>query len=147
MAEGVLSPVALRPRQRGLHAAALVFARSKVTTAAVLLVPALMYVYIAARAITGDRRGSNFLSFWQSGRTVLRGHSPYPLLEALPAVADRFTFDPFVYPAPAAYWLAPLAFLPFALAKTTFLVLSLVSVVVALRLLGVRDWRCHAAVF
>jgi len=147
MAEGVLSPVALRPRRRGLHVAALVVARSKATTAAVLLLPALIYMYIAARAITGDRRASNFLSFWQAGRAVLHGHSPYPLLGALPAVADPLTFDPFVYPAPAAYWMVPLAILPFALAKTIFLVLNLGSVVVALRLLGVRDWRCHAAAF
>jgi len=137
----------MRPRQRGLYAAAVVIGRSKATTAAVLLVPTLMYVYIAARAVTGDRRDSDFLSFWRAGRTVLHGHSPYPLLGALPAVADRLTFEPFVYPAPAAYWMAPLAVLPFALAKTLFLVLNLGSVVVALRLLGVRDWRCHAAVF
>jgi alpha-1,2-mannosyltransferase len=106
-----------------------------------------MYAYIAARAVTGDRHGSDFLSFWQAGRAVLRGQSPYPLLDALPAVADRLTFAPFVYPAPAAYWLAPLAILPFAVAKALFLVLNLGSIVLALRLLGVRDWRCHAAVF
>lgn len=147
MAEGVLTPVALRPRQRGLYVAALVIARSKATIAVMLLVPTLMYVYIAARAVTGDRRLSDFLSFWQAGRTVLHGQSPYPLLGALPAVADRLTFEPFVYPPPAAYWMVPLAILPFALAKTIFLVLNLGSIVVALRLLGVRDWRCHAAVF
>ena len=56
-----------------------------------------------SRAVTGDRRASDFLSFWQAGRTVLRGHSPYLLLGALPAVADRLTFEPFVYPAPAAF--------------------------------------------
>jgi alpha-1,2-mannosyltransferase len=148
MAESVLAPVALRPRPRGLRAAGAVIARSRLTTAASLLVvPSLMYAYIAVRAVTGDRRASDFLSFWQAGRTVLRGHSPYPLLEALPAVADRLTFEPFVYPAPAAYRMVPLAILPFALAKTIFLVLNLGSIVVALRLLDVRDWRCHAAAF
>jgi alpha-1,2-mannosyltransferase len=112
-----------------------------------LAIPSLMYAYITVRAVTGDRRGSNFLSFWQAGRMVLHGQSPYPLLDALPAVADRFTFEPFVYPAPAAYWMVPLAILPFAVAKTLFLLLNLGSIVVALRLLDVRDWRCHAAAF
>jgi alpha-1,2-mannosyltransferase len=106
-----------------------------------------MYVYIASRAVIGDRRNSDFLSFWQAGRHALRGQSPYPLLDALPAVADRLTFEPFVYPAPAAYWMVPLSILPFAVAKTLFLAANLSSVVVALRLLGVRDWRCYAAAF
>jgi hypothetical protein len=112
-----------------------------------VLGPSLMYAYVAARAVTGDRRATNFLSFWQAGRTVLRGQSPYPLVDSLPAVADRLAFSPFVYPAPAAFWLVPLAILPFALAKTLFLVLNLGSIVLALRLMGVRDWRCHAAAF
>jgi hypothetical protein len=148
MAEGVFSPVALRPRSPGLRAAAATVARSNAATAVTLLaIPSLMYAYITVRAVTGDRRGSNFLSFWQAGRMVLHGQSPYPLLDALPAVADRFTFEPFVYPAPAAYWMVPLAILPFAVAKTLFLLLNLGSIVVALRLLDVRDWRCHAAAF
>ena len=122
--------------------------RSNLFAALVLLpVPALMYALIALRAFSGDRSGTDFLSFWEAGRRVLEGQSPYPLVDALPAVVDRFTFAPFVYPAPAAYWLVPLAILPFALAKTLFLALNLGSVVLALRLLGVRDWRCHAVVF
>jgi hypothetical protein len=148
MAEGVFSPVAVRPRSPGLRAAAATVARSNAAIAVMLLaIPSLMYAYITVRAVTGDRRGSNFLSFWQAGRMVLHGQSPYPLLDALPAVADRFTFEPFVYPAPAAYWMVPLAILPFAVAKTLFLLLNLGSIVVALRLLDVRDWRCHAAAF
>jgi hypothetical protein len=146
MAEGVLSPLALRPRPRGLGGAAALYARARPATVVLLLIaPSAMYVYIAARAVTGNRRASDFLSFWQAGRAVLGGHSPYPLLAALPAVADRFTFEPFVYPAPTAFWMVPLAILPFAVAKTVFLALNLASVVVALRLLDVRDWRCHAA--
>ena len=106
-----------------------------------------MYAYIVSRAVTGDRRASDFLSFWQAGRHVLHSQSPYPLLNTLPAVADRFTFEPFVYPAPAAYWMVPLSVLPFAVAKTLFLALNIASIVAGLRLLGVRDWRCHAAAF
>jgi glycosyl transferase family 87 len=148
MAEGVLWASARRPRLSGLRAAVPLIVRAKFFAFAFLVaLPAPMYAFIVARAVSGDRRGSDFLSFWQAGRVVLHGHSPYPLLDALPAVADRLTFEPFVYPAPAAYWMVPLAILPFALAKTLFLVLNVGSIVVALRFLDVRDWRCHAAAF
>jgi hypothetical protein len=148
MAQGVLAPVAVRPRLHGLRAAAPLLVRSNAFAFTFLVaLPATMYAFIAARAVSGSRRSSDFLSFWQAGRTVLHGHSPYPLLDALPAVADRLTFEPFVYPAPAAYWMVPLAILPFAVAKTLFLVLNLGSVILALRLLNVRDWRCYAAAF
>jgi hypothetical protein len=148
MSEGVLPPIALRPRLDRLRVVAPLLLRSDVCAFVLLVVlPAPLYVYIAVRAVTGDRHGSNFLSFWQAGRHVLRAQTPYPLLDALPAVADRLTFEPFVYPAPAAYWMIPLSILPFALAKTLFLALNIGSIVVGLRMLGVRDWRCHAAVF
>lgn len=148
MTEGVLPAIALRPRLRRLRVVAPLLARSNLFAALLLLpLPSLLYAFIALRALSGDRSGTDFLSFWQAGRRALEGQSPYPLVDALPAVVDRFTFAPFVYPAPAAYWLAPLAILPFAVAKTLFLALNLGSVVLALRLLGVRDWRCHAVVF
>jgi hypothetical protein len=148
MAEGVLPSIALRPRLQRLRVATPLVLRSKVSAFTFLvLLPSPMYVFVASRAVSGDRRASNFLSFWDAGRRVLHDHSPYPLLEALPAVADHRTFEPFVYPAPAAYWMVPLAILPFAVAKTIFLALNLGSIVLALRLMGVRDWRCHAAAF
>jgi alpha-1,2-mannosyltransferase len=89
---------------------------------------------------------SDFWTFWLAGRTVLHGGDPYPLLASLPDVADKW-FAPFVYPPVAAYLLAPVAVLPFALAKVVFFLLNMVGVVVALRLLGVRDWRCYSAAF
>jgi hypothetical protein len=147
MAEGVFPRTAVRPRPRRLHIPTPVTRRLKVMSyAALALVPVPMYAYIAARAISGERSGTDFLSFWNAGRSVLRGRSPYPLLDALPSVADRLTFAPFVYPAPAAWGMAPLSILPFAAAKTIFLVLSLGAIALALRLLGVRDWRCFPIV-
>lgn len=148
MTESVLPAIARRPRFRRLRVVAPLLVRSNLFAALVLLpLPSVMYALIALRAFSGDRSGTDFLSFWEAGRRVLAGQSPYPLVDALPAVVDQFTFAPFVYPAPAAYWLVPLAILPFAVAKTLFLALNLGSVVLALRLLGVRDWRCHAVVF
>jgi hypothetical protein len=85
----------------------------------------------------------DFLTFWESGRAVFHGRSPYP--DALPALAQRTTFRPFVYPAPAAVAMVPFALLPLTVADVLFAVLGVAAVVCALRLLGVRDWRCHGA--
>jgi alpha-1,2-mannosyltransferase len=85
---------------------------------------------------------SDFWTFWLAGRTVLHGGNPYPAVASLPHVADKW-FAPFVYPPVAAFVLAPLAVLPFTVAKVCFFALNLVGFGVALRLLGVRDWRCY----
>jgi len=87
----------------------------------------------------------DFRTFWESGRSVLHGRSPCP--GALPEVADRLTFRPFVYPVPAAFLLSPLALLPYAAANVVFAVIAAAAVLGALRLLGVEDWRCYGAAF
>jgi len=87
----------------------------------------------------------DFHTFWQSGRDVLGGRSPYP--DTLPAVAHRDTFRPFVYPAPAAIAMVPISLIPYAVADVLWAVIGVAAIVVALRLLGVRDWRCYGAVF
>jgi len=86
---------------------------------------------------------SDFWTFWLASRTVLHGADPYPALASLPHVASKW-FAPFVYPPVAAFLLAPLGVLPFLLAKIAFFALNLVALAVALRLLGVRDWRCYS---
>ncbi|MES1247739.1 MAG: glycosyltransferase family 87 protein [Actinomycetota bacterium] len=110
----------------------------------------LLFVVAPAAAIAGYGwvfvgRGpgrSDFWTFWIAGRTVLRGGDPYPALASLPHVADKW-FAPFVYPPVTAFLMAPVAVLPFAIAKIVFFVLNLGAFVLALRLLGVRDWRCY----
>jgi hypothetical protein len=87
----------------------------------------------------------DFHAFWQAGRAVLHGRSPYPA--SLPAVAHRTTFRPFVYPAPAAVAMVPFAVLPLVVADTLFFLLGIGAIVLALRLLGVTDWRCYGAAF
>jgi hypothetical protein len=52
-------------------------------------------------------------------------------------------FDTFVYPPAAAYLFSPFALVPYSAAKVLMLTLTVTSVFVALRLLGVRDWRCY----
>ncbi|MDX6476751.1 MAG: hypothetical protein QOH95_2262 [Gaiellaceae bacterium] len=147
MAEGVFPAIRLRPRVRRLCFVAPIVLRSPAAVLLLVAVPISMYVSIIRHAVTGDRSGSDFLSFWQAGRHVLHSRSPYPLLGDLPAVANRFTFEPFVYPAPSAFGMAPFAMLPFAVAATLFLALSICAIIVALRLLGVRDWRCYGVTF
>jgi Glycosyltransferase family 87 len=85
----------------------------------------------------------DFHTFWHSGRDVLNGHSPYSA--SLPAVAHMDTFRPFVYPAPAALAMIPFSALPYGVANALWFVVGLAAVVGALRLLGVRDWRCYGA--
>jgi alpha-1,2-mannosyltransferase len=148
MAEGVLPAIRLRPRvQRWIHVAPIILRSRAAAVLFLALLPIGLYIQTIAQAVAGERSGSDFLSFWEAGKSVLHGSSPYPLLDTLPAVADRFTFAPFVYPAPAAFGMVPFAVLPFAVATTLFLALSCAAIVVALRLLGVDDWRCYGAVF
>jgi hypothetical protein len=65
---------------------------------------------------------------WQAGHFVVTGHSPYP----------------FVYPPPAAFFMAPFGALPWSVAVVAFTLSAIAALVLALRLLGVRDWRCYA---
>ena len=66
---------------------------------------------------------------WKAGHDIVTWHSPYP----------------FVYPAPAAFLMVPFGLLPWAVAVIAFTVTSIASLVLGLRILGVRDWRCYAA--
>jgi len=67
---------------------------------------------------------------WNAGHDVVTGHSPYP----------------FVYPAPAAFLMAPFGALPWSVAVVAFTLSLVVALVLTLRLLEVRDWRCYAVV-
>lgn len=103
---------------------------------------------ILAASVIGLSLGSTFGAhhygdlrvFRDAGRAVLDGHSPYP-----PPV-DRVLQgqDNFVYPAPAAVVMVPLALVPLPVAAALFLVLSSLAVLAAFRLAGLRDWRLAA---
>ena len=81
----------------------------------------------------------DFHAFWGAGRAVLHGHSPYP-----PARTAVLAHEgSFVYPAPAAIVMVPFALIPFKTAATIFAVILIASLVLALRLVGVTDWRCY----
>ncbi len=84
----------------------------------------------------------DFHAFWGAGHAVLHGRSPYPPASA--AVLAHETA--FVYPAPAALLMVPFALLPFTVSATLFAFILVASIPLALRLLGVRDWRCYGLV-
>jgi hypothetical protein len=117
------------------------------------LLPALLLTVMIAASIH-HHFAFDFHQFWQGGRDVIEGRSPYPPAHSLPAggdptldaVAIQDTFR-FPYPASAALAMAPFGALPFSVAAALFVLLSIAAVFLALRLLGVVDWRCYGLVF
>jgi Glycosyltransferase family 87 len=87
---------------------------------------------------TPDRAFFDFHAFWNAGKDVLHGRSPYPPADPGVLAHERS----FVYPAPAAVAMAPFALLPFKVSATIFALLIVASVPAALWIVGVRDWRC-----
>ena len=94
----------------------------------------------------------DFRQFWQGGHDVVSGISPYPSRELLATAGDGL--DPegiqevfrFPYPAGAAVALAPLGLLSFHTAAAVWSAALIVSLLAALAVLGVRDWRVVAVV-
>ena len=77
--------------------------------------------------------------FRSASHSVVHGRSPFP-----PATSAALAHgDTYVYPPITALLLTPLAFLPVVAGKALFLLLALGCLLLALRLLGVRDWRCY----
>jgi len=104
-----------------------------------LWLPFLLFVVVLAADL--HLRGSlgDWEIFRSAARSALHGRSPYPA--AVPAALAHN--DRFVYPPITALLLAPLAALPDEAGRVLVLLLTLACVLVALRLLGVRDWRCY----
>src|SRR5689334_19211072 len=110
-----------------------------------LAVIPLLLIMALAYAVGTSYRPFDFQTFWQSGVDVMHGRSPYP--DHLPSIAHEKLFRPFVYPAPAAVVMVPVALLPLHVATVLWAALSVASLLGAIYLLGVRDWRCYGAVF
>jgi hypothetical protein len=81
----------------------------------------------------------DFHAFWGAGHDILHGRSPYPPASSAVLAHE----DSFVYPAPAAIVMIPFTALPFRVSGTIFALLLLASIPLALRIVGVRDWRCY----
>jgi alpha-1,2-mannosyltransferase len=109
-----------------------------------LWVPFLLFTVVVAAEV--HFRGSS-LGDWEifrgAARSALHGHSPYPAADPSALVHN----DRFVYPPVTALLVSPLAVLPDLAGRVLVLLLALGCVPLALRLLGVRDWRCYGLAF
>jgi alpha-1,2-mannosyltransferase len=143
-------PASLDP---GLTRLGLVHALRRVVVVLGFAVLPCVLVLVIVGGSVGDHFAFDFHQFWQGGRDVAHGHSPYPSSGSLPAdgtnlgpvaIQDVFRFP---YPAAAALAMVPFGLLPFNVAAAFFVLCSAVAVVFALRVLGVTDWRCYGIVF
>jgi alpha-1,2-mannosyltransferase len=118
------------------------------------LLPAALFMSILLLAI-GHRYAFDLQQFWQGAHDVVHGRSPYPSAASLPSAEEATTLSPteiqdrlgFPYPAAVAVGLAPLGALPFWAAAVIFTFVLCGAFVLALWLLGVRDWRCYGVAF
>lgn len=99
-----------------------------------ILLAVVLMVELQLRGALGD-----WEIFRTAGLSVVHRHSPYTAAD--PAVLAHN--DTFVYPPITAFLVAPLAVLPDVAGRILVLLLTLACVPLALRLLGVRDWRCY----
>ena len=91
--------------------------------------------YVPAWGIGFDFIGT----LWEPARALLDGESMYPA----PVRESIVIGNPAVYPPPAVLLAMPLALLPQTLAAWLWFCVLGAAVFVALRIVGVRDWRCH----
>jgi hypothetical protein len=106
---------------------------------------------ILALMLVGSRNWFQFDfkgDLYGAGRAIVSGRNPYQpgVVDAYAAVL-RTGGTPAIlavplYPPPALLAAVPFSLLPFNVAGVLFMLLSMAAVIVALRLLGVRDWRC-----
>jgi alpha-1,2-mannosyltransferase len=101
--------------------------------------PLLTIVYTVYWVARSPAVEVDFGVFRTAGNAVLHGRSPYPSVD--PSLLARS--DKFVYPAISAVAFAPAASLPLAIAQGLMFAAGVASIVLALRLLCVSDWRCY----
>jgi alpha-1,2-mannosyltransferase len=111
--------------------------------AAVLLVLAAkalsrLYWDPGLAALAGDWVPPDLGVFLAAGDDVVHGRDPY---RDASSVADEFGY---VYPPLLAWVMSPLSAVAGGTAATIWTLLMGASLLVALRLLGVTDWRCYA---
>jgi alpha-1,2-mannosyltransferase len=102
-------------------------------------VPALVVGFTAWYELRDGKTLGDLPIFRAASQAVLHGRSPF----AAASPRALAGFDTFVYPPAAAYLFSPLAVVPYTASKVLMVVLGVASVLVALKLLGVTDWRCY----
>lgn len=104
-----------------------------------LWVPSLFVTAVLAANLHLHGALGDWEIFRAAAHSVLHGHSPYSVVD--PSVLAHN--DKFVYPPVTAFLVAPLAVLPDEAGRVLVLLLTVACIPLALRLLGVRDWRCY----
>jgi alpha-1,2-mannosyltransferase len=104
-----------------------------------LWVPFLLFAVVVAADLHFRSSLGDWEIFRTAARSAVHGQSPYTAADPA-ALAHN---DRFVYPPITALLVAPFAVLPDLAGRVLVLLLTLGCVLLALRLLGVRDWRCY----
>ncbi len=113
------------------------------STGLLVCLPVAALVTAVARDLDKPDGLIDFRIYRLAGRAVLHGHTPYASPHSILAHGPVG----FVYPAPAAWAMAPFSLLPFPLAAVCFTLVTTAAVVVTLYVLGVRDLRCYGIAF
>lgn len=100
---------------------------------------ALLLSYLLRHELAVDFQNQ----FWVVGHRLLTGGDPYSWSQAQISSG----VGAFPYPALAALLFVPFALLPKLVAAMIWVGLSMASLGLALRILGVRDWRLYALAF
>jgi len=104
-----------------------------------LWLPSLVFAVVLVADVHYRSSLGDWEIFRHASRLALHGYSPFTV--ANPAALAHN--DKFVYPPITALLIGPFAVLPDLAGRVLVLLLTLVCVPLALRLLGVRDWRCY----
>lgn len=104
-----------------------------------LWLPFLVFAVVVAADVHFRSSLGDWEIFRHASHSALNGSSPYAVTD--PSALARN--DQFVYPPITALLIAPFAVLPDEAGRLLVLLLTLTCVPLALRLLGVRDWRCY----
>ena len=109
-----------------------------------LILAGVFFLVTMVSNARSDIYGHDFYGVWQAGKAVLAGRSPYPDPDPdqLLLVGNSLISPPLL-----AFVVVPLTFVPFTLALLLWNLVTASSLALALRLVGLRDWRCYVLAF
>lgn len=111
-------------------------------TTGLMLLPAVLAFAALAVNLGSPTYGSDFHGgMWKAAHAILAGHTPYVQANASLLVRELNAFIP---PPVLALLALPFAFLPWISAVIAWDLACLAAMLLALRLVGVRDWRLYA---
>lgn len=105
-----------------------------------ICVPAIVVAFACWEELHARLALEDFGIFRTAALKVINGSSPY----VAPTPSAYMHFDRFVYPPVAALLFAPFAAVPSGPSAALMFVAGVLAILGALRVLGVRDWRCYA---